>query len=368
MHRETNNIESIHIRIETWIKVYDNDAITYHPVARSRKFPPMFRREHFARGARTRRITFDRIRSTLKSRITIFTTPPMIPRVPCTFDVGTSVARSGSGRRRGFPLSISVWAGPILPREEKFPWQSVREEGGGRWRGWWRKGGKRGSSSISGRLVWKFKPMFYDGFLFRVFYWAEGGYSRQSRSLAIRENRSRTLPLLPRAATLLHPFLPRLFLLPLLFPLNLCPTTIFHKTFSATSRSRREGEGKEMGAHARQPDPRRREPFLQGYGLKKRVLSVECERLFHANRNTGHVVLITRRTKRGSTLLFFSFPSSFFFHGRDIPRYTYTIYIYIALLLPQKLKFLFFLSSSSSRLRCSNREKKMLNLIAPDFV
>lgn len=83
-----------------------------------------------------------------------------------------------------------------------------------------------------------------------------------------------------------------------------------------------------MGAHARQPDPRRREPFLQGYGLKKRVLSVECERLFHANRNTGHVVLITRRTKRGSTLLFFSFPSSFFFHGRDIPRYTYTIYIY----------------------------------------
>lgn len=27
MHRETNNIESIHIRIETWIKVYDNDAI-----------------------------------------------------------------------------------------------------------------------------------------------------------------------------------------------------------------------------------------------------------------------------------------------------------------------------------------------------
>lgn len=327
MHRETNNIESIHIRIETWIKVYDNDAITYHPVARSRKFPPMFRREHFARGARTRRITFDRIRSTLKSRITIFTTSPMIPRVPCTFDVGTSVARSGSGRRRGFPLS--VWAGPILPREEKFPWQSVREEGGGRWRGWWRKGGKRGSSSISGRLVWKFKPMFYDGFLFRVFYWAEGGYSRQSRSLAIRENRSRTLPLLPRAATLLHPFLPRLFLLPLLFPLNLCPTTIFHKTFSATSRSRREGEGKEMGAHARQPDPRRREPFLQGYGLKKRVLSVECERLFHANRNTGHVVLITRRTKRGSTLLFFSFPSSFFFHGRDIPRYRYTIYIYI---------------------------------------
>lgn len=88
MHRETNNIESIHIRIEgeTWIKVYDNDAITYHPVARSRKFPPMFRREHFARGARTRRITFDRIRSTLKSRITIFTTPPMIPRVPCTLE------------------------------------------------------------------------------------------------------------------------------------------------------------------------------------------------------------------------------------------------------------------------------------------
>lgn len=162
----------------------------------------------------------------------------------------------------------------------------------------------------------------------------------------------------PSPPTSSHPFLPRLFLLPLLFPLNLCPTTIFHKTFSATSRSRREGEGKEMGAHARQPDPRRREPFLQGYGLKKRVLSVECERLFHANRNTGHVVLITRRTKRGSTLLFFSFPSSFFFHGRDIPRYTYTIYIYIALLLPQKLKFLFFLSSSSSRLRCSNREKK----------
>lgn len=81
-----------------------------------------------------------------------------------------------------------------------------------------------------------------------------------------------------------------------------------------------------MGAHARQPDPRRREPFLQGYGLKKRVLSVECERLFHANRNTGHVVLITRRTKRGSTLLFFLFLLFFFtveiFHDIRI-RYIY---------------------------------------------
>lgn len=135
MHRETNNIESIHIRIEgeTWIKVYDNDAITYHPVARSRKFPPMFRREHFARGARTRRITFDRIRSTLKSRITIFTTPPMIPRVPCTFDVGTSVARSGSGRRRGFSLSLYL----CLGRAHSSTGGKIsmaKCKGGGRWK------------------------------------------------------------------------------------------------------------------------------------------------------------------------------------------------------------------------------------------
>lgn len=47
------------------------------------------------------------------------------------------------------------------------------------------KGAKR--RKHLGRLAWKFKPMFYDGFLFRVFYWAESGYTRQSRSLAIRE-------------------------------------------------------------------------------------------------------------------------------------------------------------------------------------
>lgn len=368
MHRETNNIESIHIRIEgeTWIKVYDNDAITYHPVARSRKFPPMFRRKHFARRARTRRITFDRIRSTLKSRITIFTTPPMIPRVPCTFDVGTSVARSGSGRRRGFPLSISVWAGPILPREEKFPWQSVREEGGGRWRGWWRKGGKRGSSSISGRLVWKFKPMFYDGFLFRVFYWAEGGYSRQSRSLAIRENRSRTLPLLPRAATLLHPFLPRLFLLPLLFPLNLCPTTIFHKTFSATSRSRREGEGKEMGTREAARSEKEGTLFT-GLWIKEACPFCRMRKIVSREQEYRPCRSDYASHKERKHLAFFFF-SFFFFFSRSRYSTIYVYDIYIALLLPQKLKFLFFLSSSSSRLRCSNREKKMLNLIAPDFV
>lgn len=133
MHRETSNIESIHIRIETWIKVYDNDAITYHPVARSRKFPPMFRREHFARGARTWRITFDRIRSTLKSRITIFTTPPMIPRVPCTFDVAKRAWREAEVEDDVASLSLYL----CLGRAHSSTGGKIsmaKCKGGGRWK------------------------------------------------------------------------------------------------------------------------------------------------------------------------------------------------------------------------------------------
>lgn len=123
------------------------------------------------------------------------------------------------------------------------------------------EGGKR--RKHLDRLAWKFKPMFYDGFLFRVFYWAESGYSRQSRSLAIREKpwrvqRSLSFSL---SSTLLSLFsfslsfslslslspshissyviflsLVRLLLFPWparsSFRLNLLRFTIFHQTFS----------------------------------------------------------------------------------------------------------------------------------------
>ena len=45
---------------------------------------------------------------------------------------------------------------------------------------WWWVSRRKSTGKHLGWLAWNFKPMFYDGFSFRVFYWAARGYSRQS--------------------------------------------------------------------------------------------------------------------------------------------------------------------------------------------
>ena len=123
----------------------DNDAITYHPVTLFQNFlhganVSKERKKDFARG--TLRIAFDRVRSTLKSAI---------ENRYGTMDYDFCYHRSYHAytlEERAWwreaemedgvsSLSISLWARPILAREEKFPWQSVREGGRveGRWRG-----------------------------------------------------------------------------------------------------------------------------------------------------------------------------------------------------------------------------------------